>query len=531
MKIFLKVIPFLFLISTLICNQVNDCSIKCQCEENIQCISQTNSCCEVFGKSFFASRSQGNNTARNMMGIQEKIHKFGSCDFYGVATAAVEYQKMFRTEGIGNWFTTNGLNSMTYGLDYEANTAGNGTFDINAINFGVTGSGKISFCPQKSDVILDLFTYLGLDKVVCGLWVSVHIPIVHTKWNLNIQETTFDSGSSVYPEDSVGDGAAIATVFNGAKPMTEAFKGLVGFGDAPRLKNGRICGEQTATGVTGLRIDIGYDLIRRERSHFAVAIDFITPTGTQPRGEYLFEPIIGDQDRWQAGINVNAAWNFYKNCSQNNTLTLFFDGTVNHMFGHKNNRILGIKVPNATEAQKNWSYYLLLKKFDTSGNVSGLERAANVFTGPVKIKANVVGNLAFLLQWNCCNLMSGLGYELWARSKEILETRCFNITPQTYAIKGSSYYDTNLVAPDTTISKDGTVENVSTAEYLTNEDFDYCPALNPSAYSNKIFGFVGYNWSCHCLQPFVLLGAEAEFGKDNRAMSQWGVIAKTGLSF
>jgi hypothetical protein len=533
MKFFLKIFPLLLLITTINCieDPCSDCEIKCPCEENINCIVQKNGCSDVFGKSFFASRSQGNNTARIMMGTQEKIHKFGSTNFYGIATAAVEFQKIFRADGIGNWFSTNGGPTMTYGLDYEANDPGAGTFDINAINFGVTGSGTISFCPEKDDIIFDIYTYLGLDRILCGLWLSVDIPIVHSRWNLNIQEKVIGDSINSYPIDSVGDGT-VSNPFNVAKPMTQAFKGLVGFGDAPKLKYGKICGTQTATGVPGLRIDIGYDLARCPNYHFSVAFDFVVATGTQPRSEFLFEPIIGDQDRWQAGLNINAGWNFWKSCSGNNTLTLFFDGTINHLFGHRNNRILGINIPNATDAQKNWSYYLLLKKFNSSNQAIGLERAANIFTGPVRIKANIIGNLDFLVQWNCCNLMAGVGYEFWARTKEIFQSRCFNIDPERYSIKGSTDYDSTLVAPTTTISTNGATQEVTASGgYLTNNDFDPCPALHPSTYSNKVFGFIGYNWINNCFQPFVLVGGEVEFGKNNRAFSQWGFILKSGLSF
>ena len=532
MKFFLKVIPFLFLISATYCieDSCSDCQVKCPCEENIVCTIQQNSCCNVFGKSFFASRDQGNNIARIMMGTQEKIHKFGVTNFYGVATVAVEYQQIFRNSRIGDWFTTNG-GTMTYGMDYTANTAGAGTFDINSINFGVTGSGTISFCPKKSDAIVDLDVYLGLDKIICGLWLNIDIPIVNTKWNLGINEVVTGDSTNTYPVDSVGDGA-VSNPFNVAKPMTEAFRGLVGFGDAPKLKFGKICGTQCATGVTGLRMDLGYDFIRCPNYHFAAAFNFLVPTGTQPRGEFLFEPVVGDQDRWQAGLNINAAWNFWKSCDGNSTVTAFFDGTVGHLFGHKNTRILGINISNATEQQKNWSYYLLLKKFNASNQATGLERAANIFTGPIRVKANVIGNVDVLIQWNCCSFMSGIGYELWGRSSEIFESRCFNILAETYAIKGSTDYNSTLVAPTTTISTDGDTQEVTAdGGYLTNDDFYVCPALNPSTYSNKIFGFAGYNWIHSCFQPFALVGGEVEFGKQNRAFSQWGILFKAGLCF
>src|SRR3990167_1861599 len=538
MKFFLKILPIIFLISSSqIFSNSCDCELVCPCTETQTCLAQENSCCNVFGKSFYASRSQGNNRARNMMGIQEKIHKFGVTDFYGVATAALEYERNFRNQGIGTWFTTNGSSSMTYGMEYVQDETSDGIFDINSINFGVTGSGTISFCPTKDDIIFDLFVYLGFDKILCGTWASLQIPIVHSRWDLHLQETVEGDSTTYYPLNSVGDNL-VNNVFNVAKPMTEAFKGAA-FGDAPALKYGKICVRKDTTDIPGLEVLLGYDAVRCPYYHFAIAADFVVPTGTQPRGEYLFEPIVGDQDRWQAGLNINVGWNCWSNACDTNTISIFLDATVNHLFAHKNRRILGINIPNATDTQKNWSYYLLLKKFDNSDQATGLERATNIFTGDVKIKANVVGNVTLLLQWNCNCLMSGIGYEFWGRSKEIMEYRCFNIMPNTYAIKGSTEWngdntdtDNNKVAPTTTISTNGTVQDVTdSVSYLTNDMFYYCPALHPSTYSNKVFGFIGYNCCDGCFQPFVLVSGEAEFGENNRAFSQWGIILKGGLCY
>jgi len=46
-----------------------------------------------------------------------------------------------------------------------------------------------------------------------------------------------------------------------------------------------------------------------------------------------------------------------------------------------------------------------------------------------------------------------------------------------------------------------------------------------------VFGFFGYNWKDCEWAPFALLEGEVEFGHENRAADQWGVMFKGGISF
>jgi hypothetical protein len=62
-------------------------------------------------------------------------------------------------------------------------------------------------------------------------------------------------------------------------------------------------------------------------------------------------------------------------------------------------------------------------------------------------------------------------------------------------------------------------------------DIDPTYALNPRAISNKLFGFIAYNWKNCKIEPFLSLGGEVEWGSHNSAANQWGIIFKGGLAF
>ena len=279
--------------------------------------------------------------------------------------------------------------------------------------------------------------------------------------------------------------------------------------------------------------------MRRECWHFATGLLFVFPVGTKPCGEYLFEPIVGNADRFEVGGTLNFAYELWENCDASHTVTMFIDGYINSLIAGRNRRILGL-IPSGTTAGSQpaaWSQYLLLKKYNSSDNVTGLERAANITTGDLKVGASVEGAAAILFQWNCNCMMAGLGYEAWGRTCEKAKARCFDITANTYALQGvttlySSAATTNDAnAPASIISTPSSSTTQADANYLSNDSLDICPALHTTANSNKVFGFVGYNWNECDWQPFILVGGEAEFGSSNRAFSQWGVIGKGGISF
>lgn len=71
---------------------------------------------------------------------------------------------------------------------------------------------------------------------------------------------------------------------------------------------------------------------------------------------------------------------------------------------------------------------------------------------------------------------------------------------------------------------------------LTDSDINECSGLSPRALTHKVFGSVSYQFeSSYYAQPYILLGAEAEFAgeSDHRktAISQWGIWIKGGFSY
>lgn len=479
------------------------------------------SCCNlikndnIYGKTYFTGRSQGHNLARRMAGMEDKMHLYGNECYYAIPNISIEYQHNFDSDKLGKWFST-GNSDITYG--YTGDTFDNlfpakNTVAINTFGFAYTGSGTVSFCPTKSDLVLDLDLYVALDPLLCGTWIRIDVPIVKTSFDigLNVKETGSPSSvlSGLY--NTTNRNINIPAVY---KTFREALLGDKKVGDLPTLKYGKICGKRSDTSIANIRLDIGYDWFRRPHWHFASAFDFILPFGTKPNAEFLFEPIVGNQGRFEFGGAYDFRYDLWYNCDNSKNLQFYINGYFNTVLPGKNKRLLGVTLPSEKTATFGNMYYALLK-LDNNLNIVGLERAANLLAGTIKIDASFEGAVAFMLQYNCNCLMYALGGEIWGRTNEKIVSRCFDIPENTYT-------------DNVNYGQEG---EPTTHPFVSNENINYCPALHPDTYSCKLFGFVGYNWNNCSWKPFALLEGEVEFGHQNRAYSQWGIIGKAGVSF
>lgn len=540
LKKLFPILLVLYSISSTTSSFAADCSTECPapCASctciNINCCPLLQQSCTVFGKNFFAGRSQGFNTPRLLMEPDYTTTFIEQPGFSIYASVAGEYQKIFRNStsncnnnSIGTWFSLNGSNNMTYGLDNV--TPGTGAFNINALNFGLTASGSFQFFPKKSDFIVDINLFFDFSPCLRGLWSRLAIPIVHSSWKLQLNETSTGQSSTYYPTDSVGAGN-IPVAFT---TMKQSFKSMVGFGDAPVLTKGKLCGERVKNGVADIRFDLGYDIITRPCWFTAGSFVIFFPVGNRPCANFIFNTEIGGLKQWQFGGHLLTQYKLWERFDGLERVTCLLDLTATGMLASQQNRLLGLLINNE---QSPWSQYLLLKKFNAAGQAVGLERAANILaSGNIVVGAPYQIDLSIMVDYKNKGFFTGVGYDLWLRGSEKLKGRCFDIPADTYGIKGGTQW--NGLSSDPTNNETASLSTIrlnapadTTTTYLSNDDLDYCAALHPAAHSNGAFGFVGYQWHQHCNQPYVLVGGQVELGSSNRAFSQWGIIGKVGMT-
>lgn len=502
----------------------------------------TSSCCDlangsdVYGKLFYAYRPQDSNSARGLAGVADKMHLFGKEEFYGQASVYLGWQQTYNSDKLAKWFSFNGATSMTYG------NSGSGTFDINGLQFGTTASGSVSFAPRIQSFVANIDLFFGWDEFVCGLWSRVQVPVVYTRWDMRISDSKTGNAGTYYDAGTVSPHGFTEVVYADLKT---AWQGASAFGNVGALNCGKICGRRTDTAVAGVHFDLGYDFVRKERGHLGLSLHAVAPSGTTPSSTYLFDAVAGANHSWQLGASVNGAYELWNDCDGDKRLSLFLDAYITHLFDAKQKRLMGLKT--SAGASNPGSAYMILKKFSSAGVVDisqPLVRVADVLCCDVKVRADVMADLSLMLQYDTGNYSMGLGWNFWYRSKEKMKERCCSIASQTYSISpaynnGDSYTGITWEADSASLSTIGKIQGTAgaapsedtTLTYLADTDVDECSALHSKAFSNKVFGFVGYNWKDCEWQPFVSLFGGVEFGDANKAADQWEVGVKGGVAF
>lgn len=572
------------------CCDTSSCNIvSCNTNNSTCCDSNDDCCCkDVFCKSHFSPRSQGMDTARWLVGKQRPTHSFDTDELYGDFSITAAFTRSFKTEKIGKYFVPSVIttadsccttcntccnnssstacnstcsscssncdsgsscctcNCFTLGPDaYELTTAEEATVHARAEDFGVNCTGTACLYPRISNFIIDFDLYVGLNEHIKGLFVEIHAPVVHTWWDPNCCVCEEAACTDSFDTYLMSDDATKNSV--GTTSVKRALKGNFVWGDlAPEstLNYAQICsGRQTRTRLADLRFGIGYNAIENDKYRLGLKVMAAAPTGNVPLGTYMFEPIVGNGGHWELGGGISAHAIFWDK-DEDNQFSWHLEGYLAHMFKSRCHK-------RTFDLQDNgcFSRYLLLKKYQkalTSGGkyqleAYGLERGPNVFTHNVKVSVDVQGDVSTMFSYRHKNWTVDLGYNFWGRSRETLEEFYCCIPENRYGIKG------------TTPMSDGTDEDITTASlstmkesdglegvddgtdpvFITCQDFNCCSALHPSALSHAVFFHLNASWENEDdINPFFGIGGKVEWsGRGNRALDQWSIWAKGGISF
>ncbi len=328
--------------------------------------------------------------------------------------------------------------------------------DILADYWGLPSDYKseVHFDPNIVSFVMDFNTYINLDGVTPGLFAQVHLPMVHTKWDVQLVECIVDPGTTFtsYPAGYFADEAIeLSELTQGdqaPKTVMQAFQGKATYGDMRKpLKYGKIFGRQSESRVSDLRFAFGYNCLLTDRYHFGLSLQAAAPTGTLREAEFLFEPITGNDHHWELGMGVSAHYDFWHNEERDRSLGFYVDGSITHMFASTQKRSFDICNNGCG------SRYILLQKMaepvvglnvgtvlDNSLSPTQyqgrLQPAINITTLDAKIEIGVQAELLAKLNYYRRGFEFEVGYNLWARSKEKLQ--CRDCIPDCYAIKGDA---------------------------------------------------------------------------------------------
>jgi len=519
---------------------------------SISCISHAITFNSLQGKSFFNARSQSEDAARELTGWHPFIHRFGIDKNYACYAFNTGYARSIRANRIAQALF--GTDQLVVSGSMVTNRGPN---DILADYFGLSPAflADVHLAPRIQNAFFDFQAFWGLDAWCKGLYVQLHAPAVWTEWDLNLTECATDNGSSTpFPALYMAEDSIAAPVHS----FVEALKGNTTFGQMQDpLRFGKVDGAQSKGGLSDVQLALGYDFILRENGHAGFNLRCAIPTGSRPKGEYLFEPVVGNGKHWELGVGFSGdvlVWE--KDGDQE--LHFFADINATHLFDARQKRSFDLGEPCDCDDMTNFgSRYILIKEFDADGNYDGkLAPLINKTTLPCKVNVSIEVDMVFMFGYTYRDFIFDIGYNGWIRAKERIELdNCDCRFPSNkYALKGIQDVALNGGIPSNSTQSTATLMGNNFADqnmvsdtnppiFITEQDIDPDSAAVPRALTHKFFAYLGYAWQERAEQnkvvPFVGLGSDIEFEGINErdteqpnktTLSQWSFWIKFGIS-
>ncbi len=459
------------------------------------------------GLTTFIPRSQGENTAREMVGWQRQLYKYYD-ENYAVTTLTAEYTRSFDTECIAQKIFG------TSCLPFQGSQATDrDSHAIVADYFGLPTDfkGTLAITPLIQNIIIDLNMYFGLDAWTPGLYLRVHAPVTHTRWTLGLDDCVACDdhfrGCTDFPECYMYSGVdfkptecpvvqpnparqattcPVNATLNPPRFLTnqncttqsirEALSGKFTFGDmTEQWEFGKFsfC-PRSKTGIPDIDVILGWNLIHNDYSHAGFFGVTVIPTGNRPKGHYIFEPILGDGRHWKLGGGFSGHISWCDDLSQQDfnagmyidaRLVKAFTTDQIRSFDFINNGLL--------------SRYTLLKEYHTDGSYNGnMINAINFATRNCEVSLGLVSDISikFFIGGNGWDF--DLGYNFFFREAETvcIKTECpCPLDQKLLAIKGLEGVCCTIYSVNT----DNEAEPPSTGRAPLNADQPNATMFNP----------------------------------------------------
>ena len=408
----------------------------------------------------FIPRSQGANTARELVGWQQQLYVPYKENYIAIASTT-EYTRSFDLCTLAHrFFSTNRLTFA--GSEREDRTED----DIIADYFGLATDfeGTLKIEPLIQNVIIDLNFYCGLNEWIPGLYVRVHAPITHTRWTLGLDPCIVCApkwpGECIFPlcymqsnpmmvtrskplcDEPCTNNSTLDPLDQNnsnctARNLREALGGNFTFGDMKEAwKFGRFdfC-PRSRTGLADIDAILGYNMVENDYGHFGIFLMTVVPTGNRPKAKFIFEPLVGNGRHWEFGGGLSGHISYNPNIRGIRfNMGLYAEGNITHMFPTDQIRSFDF-VQNGL-----LSRYILLKEFDNDLMYTGhLINAINLATRncEVSVSFKTDASIKFFVQSG--GWQADIGYNIYYKDAECvrIKTDCpCSIDERHFGIKG-----------------------------------------------------------------------------------------------
>lgn len=463
-------------------------------------------------------RSQGQDLARQKVNTSGNEYRADMDRLYGDFSITAEYTRSFKNNDstkklFGCWYlqdcnTLKILGSTSPSFDTKSLSA-------NWFELPTDYEGSVCFEPLIQSITTDFNLYWGMDEWIQGLFLRIHTPLTWTKWDLGAKFTTTTSGT-IAP---IPNGVTTTFLDNAEKYFCKKeVETSTGWTTLP-LSCSRFCGclcdddTRTKTRLADIQIDLGWNFLLDEDYHFGLFTRVVAPTGNKIKGEWLFEPVVGNGHHWELGGGLTGSASLWRNKEENKQLSFYLDAEITHLFSTHQRRVFDLK-------DKPLSRYIqAVKNYGTAQETWA--PLANLTSCKMNVDVAVQSDITALLNYTCYNWSCDFGYNFWIRSCENFDCKtcdnsyckdncdsCKNCCGECIIKNGNR--ENWLIANDATIN---VVDYVATIT-LTNSMIDYDNARTKGI-SHKVFTHINYTWTEKDVVPFLGLGGFAEIGVNN----------------
>ncbi|MCX5924733.1 MAG: hypothetical protein NT124_00340 [Candidatus Dependentiae bacterium] len=417
-------------------------------------------------KTFLGTRSQSVDAAGELVGWQQEINRATRDCCYTVFSLAAKYQRSSHPDKMAQ-ILFGGSNLVFSGSGVKDRSHR----DILADYFGLPQNFKsrICFTPLITNFMMDFDWYHGLDELLPGLYYRIHMPIVHSKWDLNLSErivsqgTPFNAQEIITPPVGAAPFKAPAAAYPAGylssdriawaqvpKTVTEALQGKTVFGDMSYpLQFGKIFGRQELVRASDLQCAIGWNFCLSDWYHAGVAVRLVAPIGNPSEAEFLFEPMVGNGGHWEIGMGFTSHVDLWCSNNENRTCAVYVDANITHLCSAMQKRSFDLTSNGAGSR-----YMLLTDNGSPSQNLffngeAGVNKPAetqyqrrlvpaiNYTTFDTKVSIGVQADIVIKCAYQHNNAEFDLGYNFWGRSKE-KGSRCQRLESDRFGVKGDA---------------------------------------------------------------------------------------------
>lgn len=420
------------------------------------------------------------------------------------------------TAEIARFFLPFGKTQIVAGED-KSQAVDDNTVDVLAKYFGVktsdidanqTFQSTVQFKPKQNVQGLGLNYVQDFSKYgFKGIRLNIQTPILRVHNNLHAKESITNEGGGDVPAGYVGS-------------MMEAFTGDTVFGDK-HFRYGKIapCG-LTKWGLGDIEISIGsqnHELCVCQRGWWLGAV---IPTGNKPKGEYLFEPIVGNNHHFGVifgGYYHHQVWTNH----DDKEIWVHFHSQTRHLFPNKQRRSFDL-------VDKQWSRYIWLFPSKTS-SPTDVNPGINFLTLPVDVAPRSVLNINTAATYSCEGLLLEGGMNTFARQSEKVKLKCaYN---GDAAIVGETDEEAPVSRSNATIRHFAGIDNDTKYTPFKESDINLASAAQPATLSYVFYASAGYQWLEIDYPSFISLGGSYEYSADNAGLERWMGWIKGGMAF